>query len=305
MILAAGLSPAWQTIMRFEHFVPGEVNRAAEVQRFASGKVINVAVAAAHLGEPVGVLSLIGGKDQQTLDRELSAFDITRHWVLSETPVRCCTTILDTARQQTTELVENAPSVTTEELARFAALFAREARQARVVVLTGSLPKGAPVDFFATLLEGVACPVILDARGPELFAALRHRPWLVKPNRDELGVTLGRTIDTDADLRAGMTELANYGAQRVLVSAGERPAWLLDERFMQVQLPHLNRVVNPIGCGDCLAAGVAVGVSRGMAAEDCIALGMAAAADNATQLLSARLDPAAVARFQSQVEIVR
>lgn len=32
MIVAAGLTPAWQQIMRFEQFLPGEVNRAAEVQ---------------------------------------------------------------------------------------------------------------------------------------------------------------------------------------------------------------------------------------------------------------------------------
>ena len=45
MILAAGLSPAWQQIMTLAELRIGEVNRARDVQWCASGKVLNVGLA--------------------------------------------------------------------------------------------------------------------------------------------------------------------------------------------------------------------------------------------------------------------
>ena len=44
MIVAAGLSPAWQQVMQFDTFQPGEVNRAREVFWYGSGKTLKVCV---------------------------------------------------------------------------------------------------------------------------------------------------------------------------------------------------------------------------------------------------------------------
>jgi fructose-1-phosphate kinase PfkB-like protein len=53
-------------------------------------------------------------------------------------------------------------------------------------------------------------------------------------------------------------------------------------------------VVNPIGCGDCLAAGIAVGVESGLEMVEAVSLGIAAARENARSLLPARIDREAV-----------
>ena len=61
MILAAGLSPAWQHILVFDNLHVGEVNRASEVYWCPAGKVTNVAIAAHHLESPCKVLTCVGG----------------------------------------------------------------------------------------------------------------------------------------------------------------------------------------------------------------------------------------------------
>ena len=61
MILAAGLSPAWQQIVLLEALHLGEVNRASEVHWCASGKVLNVGLALHHLGAKSLTLSPLGG----------------------------------------------------------------------------------------------------------------------------------------------------------------------------------------------------------------------------------------------------
>ena len=61
MILAAGLTPAWQQILAFRRFIPGEVNRAHTAAWCASGKVLNVGCALHHLGAASKSLCLVGG----------------------------------------------------------------------------------------------------------------------------------------------------------------------------------------------------------------------------------------------------
>jgi 1-phosphofructokinase family hexose kinase len=295
VIIAAGLSPAWQTVMCFEKLVPGEVNRAREVHHFASGKVLNVAVALANLGSPSQAISIVGGAQRELIDCDLSALGVSRHWVLSGSPTRTCLTLIDESSGTTTELVENASSVTSDELEQFSALFAHETESASAVVVTGSLPSGTPDNYYERLLTDVKCPVILDARGPELLLTLKHRPWLVKPNRSELATTLGKSLDTDSDVHAAMQELVAQGAQRVLISNGAAPAWFLDgDNLYQFTPPRVAKVINPIGSGDCLAAGIAHALDQRRDPLECITFGLAAAAENVTMLTTGRFDETAV-----------
>ena len=193
MILAAGLTPAWQQIMRFAGFRAGEVNRAQEVHWCASGKVLNAGMALATLGAATQALAPLGGRSGSAIQQEFAQRNISALWTATETPTRICTTLLVDGAA-TTELVENAGPLSAAELADFLVHFSQAARQARVVVLTGSLPAGTPSTFYRELLKATACPVVLDARGPELLAALECKPRVVKPNREELGWTVGRTL---------------------------------------------------------------------------------------------------------------
>ena len=65
--------------------------------------------------------------------------------------------------------------------------------------------------------------------------------------------------------------------------------------------PAVTPVVNPIGCGDCLAAGIAAGLERGETLVDAVRLGIAMASDNVTQLLPARLSSERVAAWLQSV----
>lgn len=290
MILAAGLTPAWQQIVLLDSLHPGEVNRAREVHWCASGKVLNVALALHHLGAEVQTVALVGGRNGDAIRAEFERTGIAAHWVEASVPTRVCTTILDTGSATTTELVENSPAATTAELAAFQQSYSAAAQSAQFVVLSGSLPKGTPVNYYRDLLLHTPGKVILDARGRELIEALDARPFLVKPNREELAATVGRELRDDAGVLAAMRELNARGAEWVLVSQG-RYAIRLTSRVAAYELaPPAAEVVNPIGCGDCLAAGIAWALERGAEPVEAVRIGMAAAADNLGQLLPARLD---------------
>ena len=301
MILAAGLSPAWQQILQFDHYEPGEVNRAQAVHWCASGKVLNVAIALQQLGADCRALTVLGGLTGTAIEQQLAGLDLPLSAIRTKSETRVCTTILDAASGQTTELVESARAVSTEELADFESAFATQADAADLIVLTGSLPSGAPASLYAELIEGRGERCILDIRGPELMPALAHRPLLVKPNRQELAQTLGRPLGTDDSMRRALLELREAGATWVVMTDSKRPVWIAGPSGIARLHPVTVETVNPIGCGDCLAAGIAAGLVAGQEMLGAVRLGMAAAADNARQLLPARVDRSRMPTLMEQV----
>ena len=305
MILAAGLTPAWQQILLFESFTPGAVNRALQAHWCASGKVLNVGLALHHLGGPCKTLAVVGGAAGQAIREEFRQLDIAARWVETAAPTRICTTILDAARHTTTELVENARELASGELDAFLTAYTEEAASASVVVLSGSLPAGTPASLYRTLLQRTPGKAVLDVRGEELLQAVGEKPFLVKPNREELGRTMGHELHTEEELFEAMRDVHQRGAEWVVVSDGKNPihASSGDGFYRMTTLP--GNVVNPIGCGDCLAAGIAWATSRGLEPLDAIRHGIAAAADNLGQLLPARLDRHRVEALARSVEVIR
>jgi len=303
VILAAGLTPAWQQILLFDRFATGEVNRAREAHWCASGKVINVGRGLFHLGAESRTLSLVGGPTGESIRREFAGAQISARWVETAAATRVCTTILDAGRGVTTELVENTASAAPGELSAFARAFAEEARQADVVVLSGSLPAGAPAEYYRDLMRSCSARVILDVRGAELLAALDARPWLVKPNREELARTLQADLTSDAALVEAMHELNRRGAEWVVVTRGPAATWATSAGQSYRAQPPACDVVNPIGCGDSLCAGIAWGIARGESPLDALRTGMGAAADNLGQLLPCRLNPQRVRALAGRVEV--
>ena len=285
MILTAGLTPAWQQILLFDSFVLGEVNRARRVHWGASGKVLNAVRALHHLGAECKALTLVGGATGAAIQTDIAELGIAARWVEASTPTRVCTTLLDRSRRGATELVPNAAEAAAEELDDFRNAYGEEAATAAVVILIGSLPMGTPSGYYRDLLSATPGKVVLDARGPELLEALHGRPFLVKPNRGELQQTLGRELRDDAELFAALREINERGAEWVVVTDGGNPVYARSQQHLyRLQAPAMD-VVNPIGCGDCMAAGIAQGLVLGHEPLDAIRRGVAVAANKVAQML--------------------
>lgn len=123
MIVAVGLTPAWQRIFRLEVLRPGEVNRARDVPWCASGKVLNVGLALRHLNGASMTLAPLGGPYREAIEREFDEWGASARFVPIASATRVCTTVVDMATGQPTELVENAGPMTPGELQAFAAAY--------------------------------------------------------------------------------------------------------------------------------------------------------------------------------------
>lgn len=289
MIFAAGLSPAWQQILQFDELQIGEVNRARDTTWCASGKVINVAIAAKSLGEQTSLLSVIGGLTGDAIAAEIESYGILTDWIYTDQPTRVCTTILE-QNGVTTELVENTALVPESVLDEFIEKFRIHSQVAEVTVLTGSIPANAPSDYYARLIRNLPGRFLLDIRGEGLLQCLPLSPFMVKPNLVELQQTVGAPLYDEAALLDAMRSLNRMGAQWVIVSHGAESLFATSlEAAWRFRPPQIE-VVNPIGCGDCLAAGIAYGIAQSQSVKGSIITGITAATLNAGQLLPAKLD---------------
>jgi 1-phosphofructokinase family hexose kinase len=305
MILVTGLSPAWQQVLCFDSFTLGEVNRAREVHWCASGKVLNAARAIHCLGGPVQALTAIGGSPGEACRREFQRQDISARWVAAAAPTRICTTVLNASDQSATELVQEASAVSQEERDDFVAAYLQEVASAEFVVLIGSLPPGTADGFFRELMTRAPGKVLVDARGMELLETLAGRPFLIKPNRQELVRTLGQDLQRDEDLFAAMRELNQRGAEWVLITDGAKPAYASSGGLLYRLEAVQASVVNPIGCGDCMAGALAWAISQGREPLDALRYAIAAAADKVSRPLPGWIGRASVEALASQVLIRR
>lgn len=337
MILSAGLSPAWQQTMIFERLELGEVNRAKKVGWCTAGKVLNVGIAASRLGNRAATLAPAGGDPLVKMDAELTSLGVDTHWIETESATRICTTLVETSRSNNhggnqvvtlggnddnsdksadngsmpsiTELVEEARPISPRELDLYADKFKSLAADAAVVVISGSTPADVPTDFYARLLQETDHPAILDFRGEALLECLASKPLIVKPNRQELAETfadadLGDIRNNDDALLAAMRRLVDLGAQWVVVTSGDKPVHIVsrDANYL-AEPPNIETIVNPIGSGDSMSAGIARGIRCGLSIVESIRLGIAAGVDNVSRQLPARIKKDAVERVIQSVLI--
>jgi len=231
---------------------------------------------------------------------------IESDFVTVKAPTRQCITVIDESAVTHTELVEESRPVGPADFKKFMTMVRRHITDCRAVVMSGTIASGGPATLYrdcARLAEKTGAISVVDAQGAALTEALKARPGLVKPNRPELAATIGRKLNSDADLMRGMRELCERGAQRVIVTAGREPALAFDGTiFRRIITPRI-KVMNPIGSGDAFTAGVVWRLLRGDDLGEACRWGAAAGAANALTPMPGELNRKDVTRLAKEVRV--
>jgi 1-phosphofructokinase family hexose kinase len=306
VITIAGFNSALDRSMDAAELVPGAVNRVHDVRTLPGGKGVHVALTVAALGEKVQLVGLVDAAQRTLFTEFLGERGVIFHGIESAIPIRTCLAIRDQGGLRTTEILEPGPAVAAPLRQEMCAQFLALARDSSLAVLSGSLPPGFATDTYAqlvTTLRAAGLPVFVDASGALLDEAIAARPFLVKPNREEGEALLGAKIDGPPSAAAAARALATRGVELVVQSLGAEGAVAVDrERAVHARVP-AGRVVNPVGSGDCLLGGMAVGIVRKMRFEEALALGVACGTANARSRDTGLFARADVETLLAQVEV--
>ncbi|MDO4584211.1 MAG: PfkB family carbohydrate kinase [Planctomycetia bacterium] len=294
-ILTLGLTPSWQHVLEFIHLKCGEVNRATASHWFSAGKSVNVALAIHTLGGDVHTILPGGGQNRLKMEEDFQNLQLSHQWLETQSEIRVCTTLIDHATQTITELVENGTPLTDSEIAAWLALCEETFPRFDVFVLSGSLPGGVEESLYEKMMAKIPAgkPAILDFRGKGLLDCLKYRPFLVKPNREELEMTFQTKLTTEETLLDACHDLNRQGAEWVVLSDGPGKLYAVSEKethcFRPPQVtPPEGKTLCPIGCGDALTGGIALALAEGKSLPAAVEFGMEIAVRNLFQVTSCR-----------------
>ncbi len=182
MILTVALNATVNVSYEAEEIAWGAPNQISRMTSRAGGGSLAVARVLAGLGEDVLVAGFAGGSAGDLIEADLARAGVTTAFTRISRESRRVVEVLDEAREESTQLSEPAPFITTEELGRFAGEFRKLLLGVDAVVLSGGLPAGLPLDIYASLASYAAeasVPAIIHAGGPALWRSLERHPALV------------------------------------------------------------------------------------------------------------------------------
>lgn len=180
-----------------------------------------------------------------------------------------------------TEFLEPGFTVTEEQFQGFLKKFRNLVKQADVIAMSGSVPKGLDGSAYQRLVE--ICReekrnVILDTSGALLTMGIEAKPTMIKPNLDEIRMLTGTSCDSLEEMIEAAKQIHEGGVEIVAVSLGAEGSFVVcEEGIYQAQVPKID-AVNTVGCGDSMIAGFAVGMSQKISVEGSLRLASAISA---------------------------
>ena len=185
-----------------------------------------------------------------------------------------------------TEINGQGPHISEVELERLLQKIDRVAA-GDTLVLAGSIPNTMPDDVYERMMERISrknVRIVVDATKKLLVNSLKYKPFLIKPNRQELSEIFDVEVKTEDDIEKYAKELQKMGARNVLISLGGEGAMLIDENGQKHKAGVLKeKVLNTVGSGDSMVAGFVAGYVK--TGDYAYALKLGSVCGNATAFL--------------------
>lgn len=285
MIYTVTLNPSIDYVVRLESLVTGITNRTTSEEYYFGGKGINVSCVLAELDLESTAFGFVAGFTGEAIEKGIRNDKIITDFIKLEKGISRINIKIKAGEE--TEINCQGPHIEENELLRLLNKVDR-INDGDTIVIAGNVPNTMPDDVYERILErikGKKVRIVVDATKKLLLNSLKYKPFLIKPNRQELSEIFETEISTESDIEKYAKELQKLGAQNVLVSLGGDGAMLIDEfgeKHKQGVLKE--KVINTVGSGDSMVAGFIAGYEKEHSYPYALKLG--SACGNATAFLS-------------------
>ncbi len=260
MIYTVTFSPTLDYVVEVDNFQQGAINRTSSEKVYPGGKGVNVSIALKNFGYENTALGFIAGFTGAEIKRLLHGIGVRNNFINVEKGMSRIN--MKIISKEETAINGQGPEITDEDLGILYARL-RCLVDGDYLVLAGHIPDTLPSDMYKQVLqflEGRSLNVVVDAERELLTDTLQYHPWLIKPNRDELGEIFGVQINTREEAVPYAHKLQEMGARNVLVSMGALGAVLVAEDGTIYSAAAIKGdVVSTVGAGDSMVAGFIAG----------------------------------------------
>ena len=287
-IITITLNPAFDIHCYVEIFLPFHENLGAITDRDAGGKGINISKALSANNIKNTALLVLGEEDAESFQRDLSKYSVPIKSILLPGRIRENITIHEKDSRET-RLSFQGFSADNSLLDQVFEVISANLSKGDIVTFTGRIPDGIEMASVLSFLERLTekgAKIVIDSRSFELEDIVHAKPWLIKPNQEEISHYFERPIQSVEEAVDCAKDLLKLGISNVMISLGEMGAVLAcKEGTFLAKAPKID-AISTIGAGDSAIAGfLSASVSGGTPQDQlasAIAFGSAACLQRGT-----------------------
>ena len=295
MIYTVTLNPSIDYSMFLSHFGEGKINRSDREVTSFGGKGINVSAMLKNLGVESVALGFVGGFSGREIARLAGVSGIECDFCEIRDDSRINVKIISERESAINGL---GPLIRLEEEEMLVSKL-RGLSSEDTVIISGSAPDSESGKLLQNIIDAASgAKLVADMEGDSLRYAIEKKPFLIKPNYDELCALFGSDSMDIGEIAGAAVRLREMGAENVAVSLGKDGALLAagDGNLYRMRAPEI-KAVSTVGAGDSFLAGFLAGLSRDMQ----FALALGVAAGSATASCSGIADTASVMEILSEM----
>lgn len=255
-IITLTLGPAFDMHCHADALVLDHENLVYMDQCQAGGKGVNISRALIHNGTPNLALLVLGKENADSFMGSLDADGVTYEGICVPGRIRENITIHTGAAE--TRISFPGFRVEQDVLARVEEKLLALADNDTVVTMTGRVAEGMAVTDVITMLRKIAAKgakIVVDSRSFSLENLQDLKPWLIKPNQEEISAYLGREVSSLEQTVTEAKALHEAGIENVMISMGGDGALLVCGEGAYIAVPPQVAVRSTIGAGDSSIAG--------------------------------------------------
>ena len=288
MIYTVTFNPAIDYIASVNKLKINEINRTESEKILAGGKGINVSIVLKNLGMESIALGFVAGFSGEEIKRRLEYLGIKTDFVYIPDKFSRINIKLQEEKEnkvlEETAINGQGPEILDEYVEKIMSKIERLQKD-DFIVLAGSAAKNMKEDIYEKICNKVKeknVQIIADATGKLLVNVLKHKPFLIKPNKKELEEIFEKEIKTNEEVVKYAKKLQEMGAENVLISMDKDGAILItkDKKMLYSKAPK-GKVINSVGSGDSMVAGFITGYINYQDYEKALKMGIAAGSASA------------------------
>jgi len=284
VFLTVTANTALDRILFIPKFETGTTMRTVSWMDAVGGKGCDVSVALRCLEQETLAVAWAAGKVGRALSALMAQYGIEQDLIWVEGETRIAHVIVENELNRHSHISTSGYQVSEADMVGLLSRVEAHLDKANWVVAAGSLPGGAPTNFYQTLSTSAHkrhIPILIDASEAPLRAALSAKPDVVKLNQAEFRDTFSIPPDEDLTLHASRI-YQDYHLSALVITCGmEGLLAFTPTGAYQAQSPQLP-AINAAGAGDACSAALITRLHLGDSWEE--ALRWAAAAGAATVL---------------------
>ncbi len=253
-------NPSLDYIVDVHEFELCKTNRTSKEKILPGGKGINVSKVLKNLGYESTALGFVAGFTGCEIERLVDEGGVKSRFIMLEDGESRINVKIRNI--EGTEINGMGPRIASEDL-DILDEHLDELQENDILVLAGNVSAGVNDSIYKDImmrLQRKSVVIAVDATKTLLLSTLPCRPFLIKPNQDELEEMFNITLDSPEEILLHAKKLQDLGARNVLISRGGQGAILLTEEGVsyQANVPQ-GTLVNAVGAGDSMVAGFLAG----------------------------------------------